>query len=110
MGIDKKIDNRLSAILIVIIALTIPTFYFHGVGWSEFEVNVSSILIPVFYFFFISGFVLLVLGKQGKNITSTETDKQITDTYKSIRQKLQPYLLVLIICWLAWVGYLLLTL
>jgi uncharacterized membrane protein YbjE (DUF340 family) len=110
MRIDKKIDNRVSAVVIVVIALAIPAFYLRGVDWSKFEVNAFSILVPMFYVVFIAGFVLLALGKQGQNFTSKEKDKQIADAYKSIRQKLKPFVLVFVICWIAWVGYLLLTL
>ncbi len=105
-SIDKPVNKNIAAMLIGIVAILFPAYWLDKTDWENAELNVLAILLPLLYVIFVIGFVLLALGKKGKNITSDKTDRHIEKTYSHILKKLKPLWWVMGIAWCIWVAYL----
>ena len=105
-SLNQPVNKRYAAILIGVVAIVLPVFGLYETDWKNAELNTLSILLPLLWVIFVTGFIFLALGEKGKNITSEETDKKIATTYSHIQQKLTPVWWVLGIVWLIWVAYL----
>lgn len=106
-SLNQAVGGKVSAIVIVIVALAIPIYGFRDANFQKVELSIFSVLLPVFYVVAVGGFMYLALGKKGPNVTSNETDRRIATAYAQIQKKLTPILWLLFIGWLMWVAYLL---
>jgi len=105
-SLNQPVNKHYAAILISIVAIVLPTYGLYGTDWKNAELNVLSILLPLLWVVFVTGFIFLALGKRGKNVTSVETDQKIAITYSNIQKMLTPLWWAAGIVWLIWTGYL----
>jgi len=105
-SLNRQIDRKLSAIVIAIVAVIFPFYALYDADWKSMEFNYLSVLLPVLYVSAITGLIFLALGKQGKQITSKETDHKIAETYRKTQKYLAPVWYVIAIAWAVWIGYL----
>lgn len=109
-SLNQAVNKYYAAILIGTVAIVLPIYGLYGTDWKNAELNMLSILLPLLWLVFVTGFILFALGKRGKDITTVETDQKISITYSNIQKKLTPLWWAVGIVWLIWMGYLVLSL
>ena len=105
-SLNQPVNKNYAAILIGTVAIALPVYGLYNAEWKNAEINTLSILLPLLWVVFVTGFIFLALGKKGKDITSEETDQKIAITYSNIQKKLTPLWWAVGVIWLIWMGYL----
>ena len=85
--IDSKARRIVGALVVIGVAYGMPAIMLWDAPWEKFEPGPMTIGIPVLYSIAVLGFVMLILGKNGVQVTSQETDKNIS---RSIEKILNP--------------------
>jgi heme/copper-type cytochrome/quinol oxidase subunit 2 len=109
-SLSQPINKTFAAILIGVVAIALPIYWMYGSDWKEAKLNALTILLPLFWVVIVVGFILLALGKKGKEVTTVETDQKISNAYKYYQKKLNPLWWTAGIVWAIWIGYLAWTL
>ena len=106
-SLSQPVNGKFAAILIGIAAIVLP-FYFglFEINWENAKLNWITILVLSCYAAFIIGFMLLALGRKGKDIISEATDRKISIAYSELKKKLVPLWWFIGIAWFIWVVYL----
>ena len=105
-SLNQPVNKTFAATLIGIVAIALPVYGLYDSDWKDAELNAMAILLSVFWVAMVVGFILLVLGKKGKEITSEETDKKISNEYNDFQNRLTPLWWVAGLAWVIWMGYL----
>ena len=105
-SLNQPINGRIAAIIIGITAIVIPFLFLRDDDFQKLELNLITVVVPIFYALAIGGIILFVLGVHLPNVTSKNTDQKIVKTYTQIQKKLMPLRLLLFTGWLIWVLYL----
>lgn len=109
-SLNQPVNKKFAAILIGIVAIVLPIYGLYDVDWKEAKLNTLAIVLPLFWVVIVVGFILLVLGKKGREVTAVETDIKISNAYKGFQKKLNPLWWAVGIVWVIWMGYLVWTL
>lgn len=109
-SINQSVNKKFAAILIGIVAIALPIYGLYDVDWKEAKLNALAIALPLLWIVIAVGFILLVLGKKGREITTVETDKKISNSYKGFQKRLNPLWWAIGVIWVIWMGYLVWTL
>jgi len=104
--LNQPVNKVFAAIVIGILSTIFLIYGLYDTDWESAELNALSILLPLFWVIFVAGFILLALGKKGKNVTSEETDDKIVTSYTDIHKKLTPTWWALGAVWCIWIAYL----
>ena len=108
--LNQPVNKSFATILIGVVAIALPIYGLYGSDWKEAKLNALAILLPLFWVVIVVGFILLALGKKGKEVTTVETDREILNAYKGFQKKLNPLWWAAGIVWAIWIGYLVWTL
>lgn len=109
-SLNLPVNKTFAAILIGVVAISLPIYGLYDSDWKEAKLNALAILLPLFWAVVAVGFALLALGKKGKEVTTAETDRAISNAYKGFRKKINPLWWAVGIFWIIWMGYLVWTL
>ena len=104
--LNQQVNGKFAATIIGVVAITIPIIALRDIDWENVELSFLSVVVPILYAVSIAGFILLVLGKQGRNITSKEMDEKIARVHSQIQKRLVPVWWALAVAWLIWSVYL----
>ena len=75
-SINQSVNKKFAVILIGIVAIALPIYGLYDVDWKEAKLNALAIALPLLWIVIAVGFILLILGKKGREITTVETDKK----------------------------------
>ena len=109
-SLNQPVNKTFAAILIGVVAIALPIYGFYDSDWEEEKLNALAILLPLFWVVIAVSFILLAIGKKGKEVTTVETDREISNAYKDFQKKLNPLWWAVGIVWVIWMGYLVWTL
>ena len=91
MGIfkaDTKTGKVAYAAIVIVFAIVFPVFLFQSSDITEIKIDVFTVLISIFYFVTVIGFVVLIFNIKGVRLKILETD----DTTK---EKINKFYLVI---------------
>lgn len=108
--LNQPVNKTFAAILIGVVAIALPIYGLYNFDWNDAKLNSLAILLPLFWALIIVGFILLALGKKGNEVTTVQTDREISNAYKDLQKKLNPFWWAAGTVWVIWMGYLVWTL
>ena len=95
--LNIEVNRRLAASTIALAAIAFPLFWYQQLGSAPLNYKVIAVL--VLYFIATSGFVAIVLGKFGRQLTSEVTDRKIQKTVSVFVKYFLPFTLVAAALW-----------
>ena len=104
--LNQQLIGPFAAVIIVVVAVIVPVLGFRDLNFQDVEFGFLSVIIPLLYVVAVVGFVYLSLGKQGRNITSKESDEKISKACNRVQKKLKPFYWAFVVSWLIVTGYL----
>jgi hypothetical protein len=95
--LNIEISKKLSAGIIVIVAIAFPFFWYQELGPAPLDFKAIAVL--VLYIIAISGLVALALGKVGPKLTSEVTDRKVQKTMSDLASRCIPLIIVALVLW-----------
>ena len=100
--LNNPVNKHIAATVIATVALLLPIYWFLTVDWSNVQISLHFVFLGILWVLMSVGFILLILGKKGINVTSKEKDRYISAAYSNLRRRLLPVLIALFFVWLIW--------
>jgi fumarate reductase subunit D len=73
---ETKIGKAIYAVVVILFAIAFPLILLRSTNTSEIEINIFTILISLFYFVVVIGFVFLIFNIEGVRLKTIEIDNK----------------------------------
>jgi len=93
MGVPRSIQ----AIVVAAAGFIAPAYFAQGTDWNAMEWTPLAMALPILYFGAVVLLALLVLGSQGKQLTSAEANAIVNNNSGGLTQKIVPQILCVLL-------------